>query len=156
MALGKALGDTWGKVVLGRGGEKRKLWKCKSRMWSFPCGTVEMNLTGIHEDVCSIPGLARGLRMRHCCELWCRLAAAAQVQPLATALPYTSGVTLKSTHTHTSNYTLTILKYSSVALRTLTALCTHHHHPAPEYFHLLKLKLHPVNTNSPSPYSPSL
>ena len=31
-----------------------------------------MNLTRNHEVVGSIPGLASGLRIRHCCELWCR------------------------------------------------------------------------------------
>ena len=31
------------------------------------------NLTSIHEDAGLIPGLAlSGLRIRHCCELWCR------------------------------------------------------------------------------------
>ena len=32
-----------------------------------------MNLTNNHEDVCSIPGLAQGLRIWCCCELRCRL-----------------------------------------------------------------------------------
>ena len=32
-----------------------------------------MNPTSIHEDVGSIPGLAQGLRIQHCCELWCSL-----------------------------------------------------------------------------------
>ena len=31
------------------------------------------NLARNHEVVGSIPGLAQGLRIRHCCELWCRL-----------------------------------------------------------------------------------
>ena len=44
-------------------------------------GTVEMNLTRNHEVVGSIPGLTQwvrslaslgGLRIQHCCELWCR------------------------------------------------------------------------------------
>ena len=30
------------------------------------------NLTSIHEDAGSIPGLAYGLKIRHCCELQCR------------------------------------------------------------------------------------
>ena len=35
------------------------------------CGT-ETNLTGIHEDVDLIPGLAQWLRIWCCRELWCR------------------------------------------------------------------------------------
>ena len=31
------------------------------------------NLTSIHEDVDSMPGLAHGLRIGHCYEPWCRL-----------------------------------------------------------------------------------
>ena len=31
------------------------------------------NLTSILEDTGSILGLLSGLRMQHCCELWCRL-----------------------------------------------------------------------------------
>ena len=36
-----------------------------------------------------------GLRIWHCCELWCRLAAAALIWPLAWELPYATGVALK-------------------------------------------------------------
>ena len=36
-----------------------------------------------------------GLRIRCCCELWCRLAATTRIQPLAWELPYATGVTLK-------------------------------------------------------------
>ena len=35
-------------------------------------GSVEMNLTSIHEDTGWIPGLHSGLRIWHCCKLWCR------------------------------------------------------------------------------------
>ena len=35
-------------------------------------GAVEMNPARIHEDLGSIPGLAQGLRIRCCRELWCR------------------------------------------------------------------------------------
>ena len=31
------------------------------------------NPTSIHEDAGLIPGLLSGLRIWHCCELWCRL-----------------------------------------------------------------------------------
>ena len=37
-----------------------------------------------------------GLRIQHCCELWCRLAATAPIWPLAWELPYAAGVALKS------------------------------------------------------------
>ena len=55
------------------------------------------NPTGIREDAGSIPASVSGLRIWHCCEsgvghrhssdpallwLWCRLATAAQIQPL--------------------------------------------------------------------------
>ena len=35
-------------------------------------GSVETNPTSNHEDAGSFPGLEGGLRIRHCCELWCR------------------------------------------------------------------------------------
>ena len=37
----------------------------------------------------------RGLRIRHCCELWCRPAAVALIPPLAWEPPYVTGVSLK-------------------------------------------------------------
>ena len=36
-----------------------------------------------------------GLRLWHCRELWCRLAAAALIQPLAWEPPYAAGEALK-------------------------------------------------------------
>ena len=39
--------------------------------------------------------LLSGLRILHCCELWCRLAAAALIWPLAWELPYATGAALK-------------------------------------------------------------
>ena len=45
-----------------------------------------------------VPSLAslNGLRIWCWCELWCRPAAAAPIQPLAWELPYAVGVALKS------------------------------------------------------------
>ena len=45
----------------------------KGSKGSSHCGSVEMNLTSIHEDVGSLPELLSGLRTRCCWELWCRL-----------------------------------------------------------------------------------
>ena len=67
-----------------------------------------MNPTSIHENAVSIPGLARwvrdlasGVGHRHGLDprmpwLWCRLAAAALIQPLAWELLCAMDATLKS------------------------------------------------------------
>ena len=43
--------------------------------------------------------LLSGLRIQRCLELWCRLVAAALIQPLAWEPPYALGAALKDTHT---------------------------------------------------------
>ena len=45
-----------------------------------------MNLTRNHEVASSIPGLAQGVNIWHCCELWCRLGSCGAVALVATAL----------------------------------------------------------------------
>ena len=44
----------------------------KTKIGSSCCGSAETNLTSIHEDTDPIPALFSGLRIQHCCELWCR------------------------------------------------------------------------------------
>ena len=73
------------------------------------CGTVEMNLTGIHKDAGLTPGprsvgqgsgvaMSCGIGCRHGSDptlLWCRLGAVALMQPLAWELAHATDETLK-------------------------------------------------------------
>ena len=74
------------------------------------------NLTRIHENVGSIPGLSQCVRIWCCLScgvghrgglgpswLWCRLAAVALIRPLAWEPPYAAGVALKSKNKKKTN-----------------------------------------------------
>ena len=68
-----------------------------------------MNLTGIQEDVSSIPELTQRVKTWHCHELFCRsqmrlgsgvavavASTTAPIRPLAWEIPYAMGLALKS------------------------------------------------------------
>ena len=65
--------------------------------WSSRHGSVAVNLTGIHKDENSIPGLAQWVKDLALLWLQCRLVAAALILigPLAWNLPYAMSAALK-------------------------------------------------------------
>ena len=56
---------------------------------------METNLTSIHGDTGSIPGIHHWVKDLVLLWLWCRMVAAAPIQPLAWESPYTMGAALK-------------------------------------------------------------
>ena len=62
---------------------------------SFHGGSAVMNLTNIHEDVGSTPGLAHWVKDLALLWLWYRPEATAPIWPVAWELPYAVGAALK-------------------------------------------------------------
>ena len=71
------------------------IFKKKKRYRSSHCGSTETNLTSIHEDASSIPGLAQWVRDMVLPWVWCRLAAVALIGPLIWEPPYALDAALK-------------------------------------------------------------
>ena len=62
---------------------------------SSQVGPAVMNPASIHEDASLIPGPTQWVKEFALLWLWCRLAAAALIHPLAWEIPYAVGAALK-------------------------------------------------------------
>ena len=84
--------------VINTGSLKRpqiNIYYLNCKMWSSQCGSAVTNLTSIHEDEGSIPGLAQRVKDLALLWLWGRMTSVALMRPLAWEPPYAAGAALK-------------------------------------------------------------
>ena len=77
------------------------------------------NTTGIHGDASQSLASLSELRIRRGSELWCRLAAAAPIAPLAWLPPYPMGVALKRKETNQQKLNMVRIPSLKISLHVL-------------------------------------
>ena len=112
---------------------------------SSHCGSVEMNpLVSMRMQIRSL-ALLSGLRTLCCCELWCKLVAAAPIWPLAWQLPYAAGAALKSKKKKTTKQKTNKQKKQLLCLRAckIASLhcCSSLNRPSTSYLPILFRKI---------------